>query len=132
MTSIDEVRAVLDQSGDAAEIAHRVAAEHGFETVILTRGDRGALVWHDTTIHEHDGVETDTVDAAGQHHAFTGAFLGRRLAGDPVGDALAHGVGAAALARTIPGPVPAVDPADIQRVVKSMDADVDGATGTRR
>lgn len=132
VTNVEEVRTVLDLSGDAAEVAHRVGSEHGFETVILTRGGRGALVWHDTTIHERDAVEADAVDATGQHDAFTGAFLGRRLAGDPVGDALAHGVGAAALARTIPGPVPAVDPADLRRVVESMDVGSDGTTGSLR
>lgn len=117
-----EAATVFKKTGEAAEIAHQIAAEWEFETVIVTKGDRGALVLHDSTVYERDAVETEAVDVTGQHDAFTGAFLGRRLAGDSIGDALTHGVAAAALTRTIAGPVPTVNRAEVERVVTDLDA----------
>ncbi|MFB6142959.1 MAG: sugar kinase [Halorientalis sp.] len=125
----DEAQTVLGMSGSGPEIAHQIGAEHDFETVVITQGSRGALVWHDATIHERDALETDPVDVSGQHDAFTGAYVGQRLAGEPVRGALAHGVAAAALARTIEGPVPAVDPSEVERLVDTMDAGSGGSPG---
>lgn len=116
-----EGRNVLDKSGEAREIAHGIGAEWEFDSVVVTKSDRGALVWHDATIHEREAVQTDAIDVSGQHDAFTGAFVGRRLAGDDVGTALAHGVAAAALARTVPGPIPTIDRSAVERVVDAMD-----------
>ncbi|MFB6084866.1 MAG: sugar kinase [Halorientalis sp.] len=126
VTSTEDAERVLKQTGKPPEIAHQLANEGDFETVVMTRGEHGALVWHDATIHERDAVETDAVDATGQHDAFVGSFLGRRLAGDDIGDALAHGVAAAALTRTIHGPVPAIDPAEVESVIADLD---DGSPG---
>lgn len=129
VTNVDEAETVTKLTGTPPEIAHQLGAEHGFETVVVTQGDRGGLVWHDATVHERDAVGTDPVETAGQHDAFTGAFLGRRLAGESIGDALDHGVAAAALTRTIPGPVPAVDRQEVSRVAESLDGGGGGVGG---
>jgi 2-dehydro-3-deoxygluconokinase len=129
VTNVDEAQRVLKQTGKPAEIAHQLANEGDFETVVMTRGEHGALVWHDATIHEQDAVETDAVDVTGQHDAFVGAFLGRRLAGDAIGDALSHGVAAAALSRTIYGPVPTIDPTEVEQVVGDLTGDSPGSSG---
>lgn len=117
-----EAQAVLKKTGEPPQIAHQMATEWEFETVIITQGDHGALVWHDSTIHDRDAVETDVIEATGEHGAFTGAFLARRLAGDDVGSAASHGIAAAALARTIPGPVPTISPEEVDHVVDQMDS----------
>jgi 2-dehydro-3-deoxygluconokinase len=132
VANIDEAKRVLKQTGEGPEVAHGVANEWDFETVVVTVGERGALVYHDATIHERDAVETEAVDVAGQHNAFVGAFLGRRLAGGDVGDALTHGVAAAALARTIHGPVPAITADEVESVAEEIDAGSPGGAGGRR
>ncbi|AQL42326.1 hypothetical protein BV210_06195 [Halorientalis sp. IM1011] len=129
VTSTDDANRVLKQTGKPPEMAHQLANEGDFETVVMTRGEHGALVWHDATIHERDAVETEAVDVTGQHDAFVGAFLGRRLAGDDVGDALAHGIAAAALTRTIHGPVPTIDTAEVESVIADLDDGSPGASG---
>ncbi|MFB6164571.1 MAG: sugar kinase [Haloarculaceae archaeon] len=129
VTNEDQAKRVLKKTGEAPEIAHQLGSEYDFETVVVTKSDRGALVWHESTIHERDAVETDPVEATGQHDAFTGAFLGRRLAGDDIAGALAHGVAAAALARTIPGPVPTVNPGEVEAIVERLDAGAPGGAG---
>ncbi|WP_336000689.1 sugar kinase [Halorientalis halophila] len=129
VTNVDEAQRVLKQTGKPAEIAHQLANEGDFETVVMTRGEHGALVWHDATIHEQDAVATDAVDVTGQHDAFVGAFLGRRLAGDAIGAALSHGVAAAALSRTVYGPVPTIDPSEVEQVVGDLTGDSPGSSG---
>lgn len=129
VTNEDEAQTVLKKTGEAPQIAHQIGAEFDFETVVVTKSEHGALVWHDSTIHESDAVETTPVEATGEHDAFTGAFLSRRLAGDSIGGALAHGVAAAALTRTIPGPVPTVNPDEVERIVSELDEGSPGSTG---
>jgi 2-dehydro-3-deoxygluconokinase len=129
VTNTEEAKRVLKQTGRPPEVAHQLANEGDFETVVITRGERGALVWHDATIHERDGVETDAIDTTGQQGAFVGAFLGRRLAGDDIADAIAHGVAAAALTRTIHGPVPTIDPSEVEHLISDLDDGTPGASG---
>jgi len=116
----DDASRVLKKQGKPQEIAHTVASEYDFETVVVTRGEHGALVWHDATIHEREAVETTGVDPTGQHDAFTGAFLGRRLDGESIGTALSHGVAAAALTRTIHGPVPTINPGEVETIAADL------------
>ncbi|RJT02578.1 sugar kinase [Halococcus sp. IIIV-5B] len=100
--------------------AHALAAGHGFETVVLVRADRGAVVWHDNRVDDHDAPATDAIDDRGAFDALCGGFLARRLAGESPDRALAAGVACGALARTIEGAVPAIDPATVERCVDSM------------
>lgn len=117
-----DAAAVLDASGGARELVTAVAAEYDLEVVVITRSERGALAMHDTpgtnVVHERTAVETETVDPAGGHAAFVGAFLQRLVDGANVADALSYGVAAGALVRTVPGPYLTVDRAELDRVVE--------------
>jgi len=117
----DHVRTVFEESGQARELAHTIAADHDLEVIVITRSDRGAVVLQDSpgtnVMHEQDAVETDAVDAAGQHAAFSGAFLQRLVDGADLVEALDYGVATAALARTVPGPLLTADRGEVDRVV---------------
>ncbi len=119
----DHARAVLGESGQARELANVIAAEHDLEMVVITRGGYGAVVLHDTpgtnVMYERDAVDIDAVDAAGQHAAFAGGFLQSLADGEELADSLSYGVAAAALARTIPGPLLTATPAEIEDVVEN-------------
>lgn len=117
----DEARTVLGATGQPRQLAHTVASEHDFEIVVITRSEFGALAYHDNVIHEQSAFETPAVDPGGQHDAFAGAFLHRLVEGAGVADALTDGVAAAALARTVPGPVPTVDPAGVEDVAGRLE-----------
>ncbi|MFB6150392.1 MAG: sugar kinase [Haloarculaceae archaeon] len=111
-----EARTVFDRSGQPREIAHTIASTHDFDTVVITRSERGALVWHDSVIHEREGVDVEAVDPSGQHEAFTGAFLERLLSGAGADEALAHGVASATLTRTLPGAMTTVTEQEVHRL----------------
>ncbi|WP_136688255.1 sugar kinase [Halorhabdus amylolytica] len=112
----DQLRTVFGRTGDPHQVAHGVASQWDFEMLAMTRGEHGALVIHDSVLHECESIDTETVDAAGQHAAFVGAFVRTLLEDEGPDSALYDGVAAATVARTLPGPIPAVDPDDVQDV----------------
>lgn len=115
-----DVEAVLDRSGSSAEIAHGLAANWGFDHVLLTR-ERTCVAYHDATVHEYPNPAVEAVDAAGREAAFAGAFLAALRDGVPPSEALRTAVAARALAATIPGSVPAVTPGEVERVAAEVE-----------
>ncbi|WP_435344565.1 bifunctional 2-dehydro-3-deoxygluconokinase/2-dehydro-3-deoxygalactonokinase [Haloarchaeobius sp. HRN-SO-5] len=112
-----DAETMLDYDGDPTQLAHHLASEYEFRTVVVTRGERGAVAIHDNVIHEQDAYATDTHDPIGSGDAFTGAFLARRLSGDDVPRALQYATATAALKRTIPGDVATVTREEVEAVI---------------
>ncbi|WP_049921591.1 bifunctional 2-dehydro-3-deoxygluconokinase/2-dehydro-3-deoxygalactonokinase [Halopiger djelfimassiliensis] len=119
-----DARTVLGFEGDPRQLAHKLGSQYDFTTVVVTRGDEGALAWHDSVVHDHDAYDTDTVDPIGTGDAFTGAFIARRLEGDDVSDALEYAAATAALKRTIPGDAALVTADEVERVIEERGADI--------
>ena len=113
-----DARNVLAREGSAEEIARGLVADWEFETVIVTRGEEGALAVHGGETVEQPVFEADTLDPIGTGDAFVGAFLARRLGGGSVSEALAWGAATAALKRTIPGDEAIVTRAEVERVIE--------------
>jgi len=115
-----DARNVLDCGGDPSGIARELVDQYGFETLVLTRSEEGAIALQENsdTLHEQAAFETDTVDAVGSGDAFVGGFLAQRLDGGSVPDALAYGAATAALKRTIEGDMALVSPAEVQAVIE--------------
>ncbi len=114
-----DVHNVLDRQGPAEELAAELAADFGFETVIITRGEKGALAVHDGTTYEQPAFETETVDAIGTGDAFVGGYLARYIAGDSIAESLSYAAATAALKRTIEGDLAVVTPAEVEGVVEN-------------
>ena len=117
VTAVRDAKNGLKSEGDADEIARELTSEWGFETVVLTLGEEGALVSHEGAITRQPAFETETHDPIGTGDAFVGAFLARRIAGDDIGEALEYGAATAALKRTIPGDIAVVVPREVERVI---------------
>ena len=113
-----DVHNVLDRQGPAEELAASLTADFEFETVIITRGEEGALAVHDGTTHEQPAFETDTVDAIGTGDAFVGGYLARYIRGDSVSEALSYAAATAALKRTIEGDLAVVTPGEVEGVLE--------------
>jgi 2-dehydro-3-deoxygluconokinase len=119
-----DAREVLAREGVAEEIAAGLADEFDFETVVVTRGEDGALARHDGDVYEQPAIETDTLDPIGTGDAFLGAFLSRRLAGDDVPTALEYGSATAALKRTIPGDVAVVTREEVETLLAAEGGEI--------
>ena len=120
-----DARRVLDCEGDAASIAHELAGEFDFETVVVTRGSDGALAHRGGETVEQAAFEAETHDAVGTGDAFVGGYLARRAQGGSVAEALEWGAATAALKRTIPGDVALVTPDEVEAVVDGDTSDID-------
>ncbi|WP_123538657.1 sugar kinase [Halosimplex salinum] len=116
----EQARTVFDRTGKPRELAHAIASAREFDTVVITRSEHGVLAYQDSVIHEQDGIEGEVVDPAGQHEAFTGAFLERVLSGADAGEALACGVASATLARTLPGAMTTATREEVDSLVEEL------------
>jgi 2-dehydro-3-deoxygluconokinase len=119
-----DAREVLGLEGSAADLAAELAADHEFETVVVTREAEGALAHREGETYEHDAYDADTHDAIGTGDAFVGGFLTERLEGGDVEDALAYGAATAALKRTIEGDVAVLTPEEVRSVVDEEGAGI--------
>ena len=117
---------VFGREGPAEAVARGFADAHGARTVIVTRGEEGALALHEGTVHEQPTYEADTYDPIGTGDAFVGGYLARRLKGGDVPSALADGAATAALKRTVSGDLAVVTADEVARVVE------EGAGGISR
>jgi 2-dehydro-3-deoxygluconokinase len=112
-----DVRSVFGYDGEPAELATRLREAYDCETVVLTRGDAGALAATDTGTVEQPAIAAETVDAVGTGDAFVGGYLSQILRGESVERALSYGAATAALKRTISGDVAVVSESDVERVL---------------
>jgi 2-dehydro-3-deoxygluconokinase len=94
---------VLETSDRPVKIVTGLQAEYGCGSVVLLRGDRGAIGLRDGEVREQDALGTGAVDPGGVDDAFVGGYLSARLRDDDMADALAVGAAAAAIARTVEG-----------------------------
>ena len=134
VTAQRDAATVLGRDGEAEEhagddpaerVARGLAADHDFETVIVTRGDEGALAVHDGTVTRQPVYEAETLDAIGTGDAFVGGYLAKRARGGDVATALSWAAAAAALKRTIAGDLAVVTPEEVRSVVASDGGGID-------
>lgn len=119
-----DISQIFDQDGEAKELASELTTDFDFETVVVTRGDEGALAFHDDTAYEQPAFQTDTVDAVGTGDAFVGGYLSRYIAGDSVGDALSYAAATAALKRIIKGDLAVVTPEEVELVLNNGGSEI--------
>lgn len=120
-----DAREVLDREGEAVEIATGLAAEFAFDTVVVTRGQEGAVTLRDGAVHEQPVFEAETIDAIGTGDAFVAGFIAERLRGGDLPAALQWGSATAALKRTTDGDLAVTNRAEVQDVI-------DGKAGLNR
>jgi 2-dehydro-3-deoxygluconokinase len=116
---------VLGLDGDPATVARKLVTRHEFETVVLTRGEDGALAVTDGEIHDQPAFPAETVDPVGSGDAFVGGYLAERLAGGTVPDALASGAATAGLKRTVVGDFAPVSPEEVAAIVDDDSAGIE-------
>jgi len=54
------------------------------QTICVTRGGNGAIVWHDYEFYEHPGYKVQVVDTVGAGDSFLAAFVNGLLKGQPM------------------------------------------------
>jgi 2-dehydro-3-deoxygluconokinase len=113
-----DVEEILGRDGEVVQVANGLASDFGLDTVVVTRGEHGAVGLHDGELVKQGVYEADTHDEIGTGDAFVGGFLARRIRGGSFEEALDYGAATAALKRTIEGDLAVVSPAEVDRVVR--------------
>ncbi|ELZ98053.1 phosphofructokinase / 2-keto-3-deoxygluconate kinase (KDG kinase) [Haloferax mucosum ATCC BAA-1512] len=119
-----DARTVFGLDGSASSIARQLDETHGFETVLVTRGDDGVVAVADGTVTEQGAFETETFDPIGTGDAFVGGYLASRIRGDALEDALEQGAATAALKRTLDGDLAVVTQQEVDRVRAQSDGGI--------
>lgn len=119
-----DLETVLERSGPPETVAADLASEYGFETVIVTRAERGAVAVHDGETFEQPGYPAGDSHPVGSGDAFVGGYLASRLQDGSVQEALAYGAATAALKLAVPGDSAVVTPSDVERVIEGGDSGI--------
>lgn len=120
-----DTRSVLGIDGDTESIATQLRTQYDCSTVVLTRGDDGALAVTAEETVTQPAFETETADPIGTGDAFVGGFLARHLADAPLSECLEWAAATAALKRTIEGDVALVSPSEVRAVLTAANDEID-------
>jgi ribokinase len=101
---------ITDQS--SAQLAARWFHERGVGTVVITEGERGALVIGPDGVRHYPAFPVTPVDTTAAGDAFSGALGASLAAGASLSDALRRGLAAGALAVTVRGASPSLPTAE--------------------
>jgi ribokinase len=93
---------------DPAVAAGRLAAATGATAVVVTLGERGALLWTPSAVTAVAPHPVAAVDTVGAGDAFCGVLAARLAGGAELLDAVRHANAAGALATTRPGAGPSM------------------------
>ncbi|WP_448701146.1 carbohydrate kinase [Mucilaginibacter sp. AW1-3] len=90
------------------------------QTICVTRGENGAIVWHDEVFYEHPGFSVDVVDTVGAGDAFLATFIAGLLNKQPIEQLLERACAVGAYVTTQRGANPVYSEASISEIIKSL------------
>ncbi len=107
-----------DLDGELEQMAF-LKEKFKLESVIVTKGSRGASCLDDAGHCEQPGFQVMVQDTIGSGDAFLAAFLGKMLAGENTAGCLLFACAVGALAATKAGGTPAIQAAEINGILQS-------------
>lgn len=87
MLKMNEDEAALLTGGKPENAKENIKVFHKkykAQTICVTRGGNGAIVWHDDKFYEHPGFKVKVVDTVGAGDSFLAAFVNGLLKGQPM------------------------------------------------
>jgi fructokinase len=81
----DEANLLINGSkGDLKEKITEFRKKYHAQTICVTRGENGAIVWHDYEFYEHPGYKVEVVDTVGAGDSFLATFINGLLNKQPL------------------------------------------------
>ena len=81
----DEAILLIGSNGlDLKETIAEFQKKYHAQTICVTRGDKGAMVWHDYQFYEHPGFKVKVEDTVGAGDAFLATFVSGLLLQQPM------------------------------------------------
>lgn len=112
----DEELRVLGGNGDERSLIEECAERYGIETVCVTRGEHGAIVFHRGEWAEHPGFSVTVADTVGAGDSFLAGFLEGMMRGIPLLESLTRACALGALVASRKGATPFVASDEIIRM----------------
>ena len=106
-----------DIKGSEQETIAAIQDKFHLNTILTTRGDKGAIVLEDGKFYEHPGFVVKVADTIGSGDSFLAAFLSKYINSVPLNEAVAFACGMGAFIATQSGACP---PYTIQQVLENM------------
>jgi len=75
-------------TGDLKEKITEFRKKYHAQTICVTRGENGAMVWHDYEFYEHPGFKVEVVDTVGAGDSFLATFINGLLNKQPIATVL--------------------------------------------
>lgn len=95
-------------------------AKYHAKTICVTRGENGAIIWHDHDFYEHPGFKVDVVDTVGAGDAFLATFIAGILAKKPMQQVLTKACAIGAFVTSQRGANPVYNTAGINAIIDSL------------
>jgi fructokinase len=89
------------------------------KTICVTRGENGAMIWHDYEFFEHPGFCVDVADTVGAGDAFLATFVAGLIANNPIPKILLNACAIGAFVTSRRGANPVYNRDEIGRIKKS-------------
>ena len=119
----EEEFAILTQwylDDDPSEKAIRQLSKHfGLDTVCITQGAEGAMLFHEGQLWQQPGFEVAVADTIGSGDAFLATLLSKLLRGDAPEECLRYGCAVGAYVASQPGATPVVDTSAIEKILST-------------
>ena len=71
-------------TGDLKDQITELRKKYHAQTICVTRGGNGAIVWHDYEFYEHPGFKVEVVDTVGAGDSFLATFINGLLKKEPI------------------------------------------------
>ncbi|HCY42437.1 MAG TPA: carbohydrate kinase [Prolixibacteraceae bacterium] len=104
---------------DEKSLVKWFAEEYNSKMVIVTKGDKGALLYSDGEFYEHPGFKVDAVDTVGAGDAFLAGFIAALLEGKTNDKALEFACATGAFVASKAGATPQYDRKEIEQLLIS-------------
>jgi len=110
VVKMNEEEADLLIGGSTGDLRDKIAefrAKYHMQTICVTRGENGAIIWHDHEFYEHPGFKVQVVDTVGAGDSFLATLVNGLLNEKPMQQVLekACAVGAFVASRRGANPV---------------------------
>ena len=93
-------------------------AKYHAKTICVTRGEHGAIIWHDHKYYEHPGFKVTVADTVGAGDSFLATFIAGILAKDPMEKVLEKACAIGAFVTSKRGANPVYNMDEINAIIK--------------
>ncbi|WP_374950521.1 carbohydrate kinase [Mucilaginibacter sp.] len=107
-------------TGDIREMITEFRTKYHTKTICVTRGEKGAIIWHDYEFFEHPGFCVDVEDTVGAGDAFLASFIAGIVANKPMQRILDNACAIGAYVTTKRGANPVYVQDEIDNIKKSV------------